>query len=750
MKISTKLTIQILLISVIPLLILGGVALYQMGQLAEKEFFEKVSRDADFHQQQIEDYLSGQQRKVETLAASSQISALLSRILSSIDEELLPSPTGQSEIDQATKAYLDHYFWREAPSVVQDDSFSDLYLISNEGEVLYSYEHTEVMGQLVPQGEALTILRGIWSKVTEEETLVVEGYRRSPQSGEMAMYIASPVYSWKEMIGVVIVEYDAEWVEEMLVQSALLGDTEDLVVLVDGGDKAEFIRESRFLGLSHPCKAYSNSLLDPVLVSVEGDESRGVGWRINSRCQEVVADWRFLKAINAMMVVTVEKTEVMESYLWFQKLFTSLIAGVMLIILIISFSASHRITRRVVVLTQHALEIATGDLQQRIGDFGNDEVGVLADALRSMMKTIRDRTRTLEHANQRMLEEEIHREELIETRTQELFEANSYMEKILASMHDVLVVSDQHGKIRMMNPAAMELLGYSEEELLGRPLLEVIDANIGESSEQFNLQQLDNLRKNLEEVMVSDHACAQRQLENSLIALLWIDERCMVEVANIEAERVFGYSREVLFGCKIERLIPDLDLASIEESTVIEVQGRTQEGGDVEIHLGVTPIHTPEGLRQLLVIYDQAIAERWALSTFTPFGRLFFQGGQYPEVQLKERDGALIPALLSGEVLRDSQQRYQGFVLVMWDLRERKALEAKSNEAAYQGGLGEMSATILHNIGNVVTGLGGSVHSVRQQLDDLQLVSKGLGRLGEQLQESDVNVERLQQMSRAV
>ena len=48
--------------------------------------------------------------------------------------------------------------------------------------------------------------------------------------------------------------------------------------------------------------------------------------------------------------------------------------------------------------------------------------------------------------------------------------ANGYLEQVFSSMQGTLVVTDSRGVIQTVNRALLELLGYTEEELLGRPL----------------------------------------------------------------------------------------------------------------------------------------------------------------------------------------------------------------------------------------------------------------------------------------
>jgi len=56
------------------------------------------------------------------------------------------------------------------------------------------------------------------------------------------------------------------------------------------------------------------------------------------------------------------------------------------------------------------------------------------------------------------------------TKLRETTVSKDYVDNIIRSMIDILIVVDPDGKIRTINPVTVELLGYKEEELIGKPV----------------------------------------------------------------------------------------------------------------------------------------------------------------------------------------------------------------------------------------------------------------------------------------
>ncbi|MCJ8280504.1 MAG: PAS domain S-box protein, partial [Rivularia sp. ALOHA_DT_140] len=88
----------------------------------------------------------------------------------------------------------------------------------------------------------------------------------------------------------------------------------------------------------------------------------------------------------------------------------------------------------------------------------------------------------------------------------------NYMDKVITSMADALIVTTKTGKIKRINKATVELLGYTEEELIDRHISIVIDDN---KLLQKAIQQRSLYKKYFQNVEV---VCRTKSRERKLIA----------------------------------------------------------------------------------------------------------------------------------------------------------------------------------------------------------------------------------------
>ena len=116
-------------------------------------------------------------------------------------------------------------------------------------------------------------------------------------------------------------------------------------------------------------------------------------------------------------------------------LVTVLIGGV------ISYLLAAFISSPIKQITDATEKVAGGDLNTMLAIKRNDEIGALAYSFNRMTEDLRRTTIS-----------------------------KDYVDNIIGSMNDTLVVVDQNAKISIVNKATCELLGYREDELIGRDI----------------------------------------------------------------------------------------------------------------------------------------------------------------------------------------------------------------------------------------------------------------------------------------
>jgi len=86
------------------------------------------------------------------------------------------------------------------------------------------------------------------------------------------------------------------------------------------------------------------------------------------------------------------------------------------------------------------------------------------------------------------------------------------------------------------------------------------------------------------------------------------------------------------------------------------------------------------------------------------------------EMALQRRDGRLIPVGTSCSTLRDTEGRVAGLIAIFQDLTERKRVEEQLRQADRLAALGQLAATIAHEVRNPLAAISGSVEVLRDEL----------------------------------
>jgi two-component system, OmpR family, sensor histidine kinase VicK len=139
----------------------------------------------------------------------------------------------------------------------------------------------------------------------------------------------------------------------------------------------------------------------------------------------------------------------------------------------LAFMASRQLTGPLRALAVGARKIEEGDLEQRVEDSNNDEVGMLASSFNTMADALkqRDRIITAKTADLQELNEQLERK-VIE-RTGALTTEMGRLEAVLTSMVEGVVVTDRNNRVVLFNPAAQQLFELVPYRVVGQPIEQV-------------------------------------------------------------------------------------------------------------------------------------------------------------------------------------------------------------------------------------------------------------------------------------
>ena len=139
----------------------------------------------------------------------------------------------------------------------------------------------------------------------------------------------------------------------------------------------------------------------------------------------------------------------------------------------LAFMASRTLTGPLRALAAGARRIEEGDLEQRVEDSKNDEVGMLASSFNTMSDALklRDRIITAKTADLQELNEQLERK--VAERTGALTMEMGRLEAVLTSMVEGVVVTDRNNRVVLFNPAAQQLFELVPYRVVGQPIDQV-------------------------------------------------------------------------------------------------------------------------------------------------------------------------------------------------------------------------------------------------------------------------------------
>lgn len=164
----------------------------------------------------------------------------------------------------------------------------------------------------------------------------------------------------------------------------------------------------------------------------------------------------------------------------------------------------------------------------------------------------------------------------IERKNQELSQTKDFIEDVVKSMVDALMVIDSQGKIKMLNRAFLELLGYKEEEIMGKPA-EMIFAEVEGKKLLFKGTYVEKLIK---EGFIKDFEMDFRSKEGEKIPMTFSGS--MMKNSQGEIIGIIGVAKDLR---ETKRLLAEAAAAEAERTKAAELERAYKELQELQAQL---------------------------------------------------------------------------------------------------------------------------------------------------------------------
>ncbi|MBU1011128.1 MAG: methyl-accepting chemotaxis protein [Bacteroidetes bacterium] len=398
LKLGTKLIGAFLLVGIIPLAILGIMAVTSSTTALSQEAFNKLEAIRQIKKFQIERYFAERMGDIKVLAnnpftikAMKEINAAFQLAGGVGSGNFKGNNSGKYDAPDEYRAVHDQYF-QVFQHYMEEYGYYDIFLMDKEqGDTSFTVTKEHDFGQRAADIDSS--LRDVWRLAAQEGKIIFSDTKPySPSNNAPAQFIAAPIKENGKTIGVLALQLSIAAINKIMQERDGMGETGESYLI--GQDKR--MRSDSFLDPTHHTVTASFADSNKGSVNTEAGDAVLSG----KTGQKIVLDYNGNPVLSAFTPVTVglsswgllveideaEAFAPIKALKWFIGM-TALIAAV--VIACIAFLFSRSISAPIIKSVEMAKVIAGGDLTQVLDISQKDEIGMLADALNAMTRNLR-------------------------------------------------------------------------------------------------------------------------------------------------------------------------------------------------------------------------------------------------------------------------------------------------------------------------------------------------------------------------
>lgn len=352
---------------------------------------------------------------------------------------------------------------------------------------------------------------------------------------------------------------------------------------------------------------------------------------------------------------------------------------------------------------------------------------------------------------------------------QKIWETEETLHNVLANSGDAIIVVDANSQINIANEALLTMLGFEENEIVGRHLLELSPFEgtyTSISGEEFTFtdeylnQQTEKANELFEKGKVTNYEIYMIRKDGKIVPI----EATISVLKNQEGERrgSIAICRDITERKKAEKEIREAKefLEKIIESSKDGIVITDEKGMMISVN---TAVEQMSGFKKdelvgkhtsALVVEDKDTKDQ----ILQKIGELFEKGYVSYEAVHRRKDGQCIDVECNSSVIKDNQGNAIGGVSIIRNISERKILEKQLLQSEKLRSLGELAGGVAHDFNNVLAAILGRAQLLRMNVKtpmdkderrkSVLEMNKGLEVIEKAAKDGAETVRRIQEFSR--
>ena len=373
LNITLKVIIYVSILGFSCIFAMGYVSINAADKILTKNAHEHLMSVQSMKKQQVEDFIQGKINAVEALAKMPITIIGVNSLINYSKNEGIQNKDFPSDVNIYSNSFLSYMNANNMDNIIIAES--------KNGKIIYSAMSER--GFETDLSQQSNMISKVWRSCLRSDIAIISDMESNGNKNEKpSLFIGCNVIDNGEVIAVVIAEINSNEINNIVVSNNTMGESGETYIV---GDDYLFRTDSKFSDKSTVLSQISKTKASERALS--GQHGSDI---INDfRGMEVLSSYEKLniKGLNWAIITEIDEDEIMEPKSNLINTILIICAIIAIIMMPVLYFIGQSLSRPLKKEVEYAKKLANGELDATIDINQRDEIGVLADALRTIAQS---------------------------------------------------------------------------------------------------------------------------------------------------------------------------------------------------------------------------------------------------------------------------------------------------------------------------------------------------------------------------